>query len=226
MISLLNDWSAQWAPWFLAAVIQNTIFLALVFGALYLLREASARIRTLIATVGVIKLVLPPLVPSHWLMGPATEGPTTAVATLLFPFAEDGAAETARGAGWTGGLELLTVLMLVWAIVAVSRLGWSVMQTVDLALAVRGSVPVPAAEVPTEIRDHGLEVRLCERIDIPLTMASSPGAFSCRPPGAAGRRPSAARCCATSWPISSTATAWSRPWRSWPNPCSSSIPSC
>lgn len=41
MISLLNGWGAAWAGWFLPALIQDTVFLGLVFLALHLLRKAS-----------------------------------------------------------------------------------------------------------------------------------------------------------------------------------------
>ncbi len=60
MIQILNSAAAQWGEFFLLAVIQNTIFLGLVFVALHILRNAPARVRYLVALAGLLKLVLPP----------------------------------------------------------------------------------------------------------------------------------------------------------------------
>ena len=64
MIEWINYYGEIWAKYFGIAVIQNTIFLGLIFIALHFLRNSSARIRYNIALLGLIKLLIPPIVPS------------------------------------------------------------------------------------------------------------------------------------------------------------------
>ena len=65
MIDLLNNVGAAWAEYFGMAIVQNTVFLGLVFFVLYLLRDASANIRIFVGSVGLAKLLLPPFLPAN-----------------------------------------------------------------------------------------------------------------------------------------------------------------
>jgi beta-lactamase regulating signal transducer with metallopeptidase domain/biopolymer transport protein ExbD len=177
MISLLNDWAAAWAPWFTAALVQNTLWLLLVFLALYLLRRSTARILSLVATIGVVKLVIPPLFPSSWLLGEKAVGISSVPGTLLFPFAQESeiaAAEQSSSNLFFGGLDLATVIMLLWASIALTRLIWALVQTLDLTAIVSQAEEVPANLVPAEIRDRGVRVLTCRRVGLPFTLGIFP----------------------------------------------------
>ena len=171
MITLLNDWGAAWAGWFVPVILQNTLFLGLVFLALHLLRHASARVRATVATVGVIKLVIPPFLPLLSL-GERVVEDAPVVTTLLFPFGAETATGTATAA--TGGLTVVASLMVAWASIALARLGWVGLQTLQLALAVRGACPVPDEYVPAAITERGLSVWSAERVQLPMTLGPWP----------------------------------------------------
>jgi len=170
MITLLNDWGEAWGLWFLPAVVQNTLFLLLVILALHLLRRASARVLAAVATVGVVKLAIPPFVSTGWFGTGAAETLPDPVSPLLFPFTGGSAPELEIVSGLTGGLGLAAVLMLAWASIVAARLGWALLQAVQLYVELRRSTPVPQEEIPREMLDQGLDIRLSHRIAIPLTM--------------------------------------------------------
>ena len=170
MITLLNEWGEAWGAWFLSAVVQNTIFLLLVMLALYLLRRASARVLAAVATVGVVKLAIPPFVSTGWFGSGAAETLTDPAAPLLFPFADGPGTRMEIVADLTGGLGLAAVLMLAWVSIVTVRLGWALLQSVQLYVELRGSSSVPPAEIPREMLDQGLDIRRSDRIAVPLTM--------------------------------------------------------
>jgi beta-lactamase regulating signal transducer with metallopeptidase domain/biopolymer transport protein ExbD len=170
MITVINELGGAWGVWFLSAVVQNTIFLILVILALFLLRRASARVLAAVATVGVIKLAIPPFVPVGWFGSGAAETLADPVAPLLFPFAEGQSAPMEIVADLTGGLGLAAVLMLAWLSIATARLGWALLQSVQLYVELRRSIPVSAAEIPPEMLDQGLDIRQSDRVAVPLTM--------------------------------------------------------
>ena len=72
MIPFLNQWGGVWFKYFSLVLIQNTIFLGFVFLALYLLRNASARVKYYISIIGLIKLILPPFLPAPFLQNSYT----------------------------------------------------------------------------------------------------------------------------------------------------------
>ena len=170
MITMINEWGAAWGVWFLSVVVQNTIFLLLVMLALFMLRRASARVLAAVVTVGVVKLAIPPFVPVGWFGSGATETLADPVAPLLFPFAEGPAPRMEIVADLTGGLGLAAVLMLAWVSIATARLGWALLQSIQLYVELRRSTPVPLAEIPQEMLDQGLDIRRSDRIAVPLTM--------------------------------------------------------
>ncbi len=175
MIATLNAWGATWAAWFGPLVLQDTLFLGLVFLALRVLRDAPPRVRAAVATVGVVKLALPAFVT---VVRPAAEAVAPgagagAVSTLLLPFA-DGSAGAPAGPAWSGGLAPAAILMVAWVSVAVSRLGFVALQTLQLAQAVRGAEDIDPRDLPADVRCSGLAVRRSPRIPMPLSFGPWP----------------------------------------------------
>ena len=177
MVDLLNGWAAAWGPYFLLAVIQNIVFLSLVFLALHLLRQAPARLLSLIATLGVIKLATPPFVSfgwMDWLGSRPVEQVAQPVSFLLFPFADLGGTDRGFATGITGGFSVVALLMMVWLSIALTRLGSGLLQTLQLAFDIQGAKRLDDAELPIELRQYGLSVWRCDRIALPLTLGLRP----------------------------------------------------
>ncbi|MFH1853012.1 MAG: M56 family metallopeptidase [Candidatus Neomarinimicrobiota bacterium] len=63
MVNLLNTVSIHWWTYFVPLVIQNTLFLALVYSALSYLKKIPAQSRYGIALLGLIKLLIPAFIP-------------------------------------------------------------------------------------------------------------------------------------------------------------------
>ncbi len=63
MISLLNSTADFWFQYFGLKVIQDTIFLTLIFLALSFLKNASAQAKYMLCLLGLLKSLLPPFVP-------------------------------------------------------------------------------------------------------------------------------------------------------------------
>lgn len=173
IVTTVNQWGAVSGRYLLGAVVQNLVFLALVFLALRLLRRAPARVLSWIATVGVLKLALPPLIPlaANGAAETAGGGPT---AGLLFPFERIEAAGAGGQLGWTGGFTPVALLMMVWASVVLLRLGAGAWRTLELALAVRDAERIDDALLPHELAVRGLSVWKSDRVPLPLTFGVRP----------------------------------------------------
>ena len=173
MITLLNDAGASWADWFGPVIVQNTIFLLLVFGALHLLRSASARVRAAVAAVGVVKLAVPPFL--TWSLPAAESGAETGagMGTLLFPVTVNAPAPDAFNI-WTGGLSLPAALLAAWASLTMARLGWVALQTFQLMWAVRDAEPLPDDGTTLRVCRRGVSVWRSAGIGLPLTLGPLP----------------------------------------------------
>jgi TonB family protein len=67
MIPFLNEIGETWFGFVKLLVVQNSLFLGFVFIALYLLKNASAKLKYWITLIGLFKLVLPPFIPSPFI---------------------------------------------------------------------------------------------------------------------------------------------------------------
>jgi len=67
MIEQLNILSAQWWNYFIPLLIQNTLFLAVIYGLLVYLKKISAQTRYSIALLGLIKLLIPAFIPISYI---------------------------------------------------------------------------------------------------------------------------------------------------------------
>ncbi len=63
MIEFIEYYSKIWAENFGVAVLQHTLFLGIVFLALYWLKGANAKTKYIIAIIGISKLMVPLFVP-------------------------------------------------------------------------------------------------------------------------------------------------------------------
>ena len=134
MTSIVNDYAGHWLAYFGPAVVQNTLFLAVLFLCLALLRKAPAQLRYNLALVGLAKLLLPPFIPAamnNWFSS-SSGGAYPEIGdlqTLTFPvFTASGPSLT-----WTG------MLFLFWAGLAVFYVAMAGVSTWLLHSKVRGA---------------------------------------------------------------------------------------
>jgi beta-lactamase regulating signal transducer with metallopeptidase domain len=174
MIELLNGISGGWAEYFGLAVIQNTVFLALVFVLLYFLRRAPARVRYVVGCVGLIKLLLPPFMPSRLFLSAAE--PLGAIGggafSLTFTGAAGGPGAVAAPAG--PSLSTAAMLYLVWGSFAAGYILYSVIKTFRLLSLLEDSEQVRGCRPSEFALSRGVAVRRSARISIPLTVGILP----------------------------------------------------
>ncbi|MFH1942456.1 MAG: M56 family metallopeptidase [bacterium] len=171
MIDLLNHWSRLWAEYFGLVVAQNTIFLGLIFLLLTYLKNAPARTKYIISTLGLIKLLLPPFLPASFL---GARLPlfmpefTTTVTISPLPIMSEGFTAPKTQ------LNLLGFLFILWLGCAVLYILFSLISTLRLKMMLRNASPLSDKISVSIINDR--KIRLCKsaKISMPLTMGIRP----------------------------------------------------
>lgn len=163
MIEWLNQSGHAWAEFFGIAVLQNTLFLGIVFLILSWLRNANARTRHAIAMIGIIKLLLPPFMPaslvSRWLALP-TE---TIDIQIGKPIVATAAAATKEP---TLMISLISMLFLVWLVTLSISLIIPLLATFRLKLRLKNARPIQ----PEELDHFSGKVFQSEKIAMPMTV--------------------------------------------------------
>jgi beta-lactamase regulating signal transducer with metallopeptidase domain len=172
MIETLNETGRVWANYFVWAIIQNTLFLGLVFLVLHWLRNAPANVRYAVAAVGLVKLLLPPFVPAQ-LLSRGVAGELNIPSTYLFSFTES-AAVPATPATAPIRLDVLGILFILWAATALFILARSIILTARLTSAVKDAVPVTDDSALGIAEGHRIELYKSDRIGMPLTIGLIP----------------------------------------------------
>jgi beta-lactamase regulating signal transducer with metallopeptidase domain len=177
MMELLNDAGRTWAAYFVPALLQNTVFLALVFLALHWFRNASASVKYAIAAVGVVKLLLPPFVPSSLIVPAAGEQAAFPASTLLLSFTNLTAGAEAVPPDTPAGLDVFGVLFVVWTTIVLLVLARAVRATLRLAVRVKDAKPIvgePAPDTASARESRRICVFKSPRIAMPLTIGVWP----------------------------------------------------
>ncbi|MGD8414831.1 MAG: M56 family metallopeptidase [Candidatus Latescibacterota bacterium] len=177
MIEMLNDAGRLWAAYFVPAMVQNTLFLLLVFAALYWFRNAPAGVKYAIAAVGLVKLLLPPFVPTSVISPAGSEQVAFPASTLLFSFTNLSAGADAVPPDTPAGLDVLGALFIVWAVVAAWIVARAVRSTHRLVLGVRGATPIagePAIDAATARESRRIGVFKSSSVGMPLTIGVMP----------------------------------------------------
>jgi beta-lactamase regulating signal transducer with metallopeptidase domain/biopolymer transport protein ExbD len=172
MIEWINEWSSAWAPYVAASAIQNTIFLATLFGILYLLRNASAQVKYMVGLVGLIKLLLPPFLPA-----PVLESSPLASGIFSFVPAGDVAAVSPASSDNnplpTTGLTLFAGAFLIWSGSAIICIALSIASTLHLRSRLRHATRVTDTGFEPSHK-KSLQIFRSEEIAIPLTLGLLP----------------------------------------------------
>jgi len=188
MIGWFNEWGRLWYEPFGLMVVQNTVFLGVVFAVLYRLRDASARVRHAVAMVGLVKLILPPFVPASMSTAP---GYVELPAIAAIPYSPIPGV-TGATAGGSESLTLAGLLLVVWCAVAVGVMVHAAIATLRLKRALRGAEDARDDESVALVRETGVRVRVTDRVPVPMTVGVLPAAIFVPPHWAewtpAGRR--------------------------------------
>jgi beta-lactamase regulating signal transducer with metallopeptidase domain len=170
MIDLLNAWGHLWFERFALIVLQDTVFLGLIFLVLARLRSASARLRYGIALVGLVKLILPPFVP--------LSASTGSGYLLLVPMGSRAPQILGSGTGTSvdGPLSLSVTgaLFALWSAVGLGILARTLFVNFGLHLEFRRTTAAEDDDAQRFTRNTGLHVRVSERAAVPLTIGIFP----------------------------------------------------
>ena len=177
MIDLLNEYGARWAAYFVPALIQNTIFLALVLLVLYRLRYASARVRYAVGAVGLAKLLLPPLFPLNFGIGTAEVIRRAGGVSGAIRFAPSGPSIESPPMILSGAqLGPLGALFALWAAAVAIYITVSIISTLRLLWRLRGSERI--SNVDGFPASTSINVYMSERIAVPMTLGLFPRRIS------------------------------------------------
>jgi beta-lactamase regulating signal transducer with metallopeptidase domain/biopolymer transport protein ExbD len=175
MIGMLNGAGTVWGEFFLLAVLQNTIFLGIVFAALYLLRRAPARVKYIVALAGLIKLVLPPFLrlPALITMPEKASGSYGS----LIPFVTGSAGSSAAATPEAGaqGLTVSGALLGIWMAIVITGLLFTAAASARLALKLRGACAADRDDIPDLPGVRGIRILRSGNIVMPMTVAFFPG---------------------------------------------------
>ncbi|MCU0645008.1 MAG: M56 family metallopeptidase, partial [bacterium] len=162
MIELLNQYGQAWAEFFGLAVLQNTLFLGIIFLILYWLRNANARTRYAIAMIGIFKLLLPPFMPaslvSKWLSIPG--------GTIDIQVGKPIVVASAETIEPTVSVSLIGLLFFLWLVTLSISLIIPVLATVRLKLRLKNAEPIQSEE----LNNFSGKVYQSEKISMPLTI--------------------------------------------------------
>jgi len=170
MIELLNQYGREWFEPLGLALIQNTIFMVLILLVLHWLRDTPARVRYIIALIGLLKLVIPPFVPVH---SPVAAAYTELASAIAIPsHAIPLTAVTASNE--PASLSLAGLLFGVWCVVAAAVLVHALTTTLGLRMALRHAVPAGDDESRQWLSRTGFRVRVTGRVPVPMTVGLFP----------------------------------------------------
>ncbi len=166
MITLLNQTGQIWAPIFGAAVIQNTIFIGLVYLALYLLRNATARVRYAVALAGLVKLLLPPLFALPILPG----APITSLPLTAFASAGIGTTITQSFTNAPTVFTLVGLLFSVWTAGIIAILTACLISALRLRRLLRDAKYLVPDDECAALPGKRIDLLKSDRIPVPLTI--------------------------------------------------------
>ncbi|MBN1480765.1 TonB family protein [candidate division KSB1 bacterium] len=127
MIATVNTSAGAWLDYFSYAVLQNTIFLTVIFLVLYLLRSANARLKYGVSILGIIKLLIPPFLPGSFGSSPTPLGSALIDTNITLLPAEPAEPK----------LILASVIFLVWSSILIFRFVSCLFSTIKLRWQVR-----------------------------------------------------------------------------------------
>ena len=162
MIDFINQYGQIWAEYFGLAILQNTLFLGILFFLLYWLKDANAKTKYIIAMIGIVKLLLSPFLPASFL-------------SKLFSFS-NGIIDIQIGKPTiiaaadqiepTLRLSLIGLLFSVWLLTLAISLLIPVFSTLRLKFKLKDARPIRN----NEIDERTAKIYQSDKINMPLTV--------------------------------------------------------
>jgi beta-lactamase regulating signal transducer with metallopeptidase domain/biopolymer transport protein ExbD len=178
MTELLNHYGGLWLRYFGPAVIQNTVFLGVLFVVLFLLRRQSASLRYLVALVGLVKLLLPPFLKLPVLLPSYEQIRHLPVVISGIPFIRQpvvpGQVAPGPVASQPATLDTTGLVFTLWCLCMALFVFLSIASTVRLARVVRNAEEVDDAVGTLTRRRYGIRIFRTERIAMPMTIGIFP----------------------------------------------------
>ena len=173
MIELINVWGRAWADFFGPALLQNTVFLCLIFAAMTLLKNAPARIRYSVGLIGLFKLILPPLLPLRI---------PTVTETIIPPdILPAGAASTPVVSGEPViavsspmPIEPLGAVLIIYSLVALILILISGLNTYRLRAQLKSAEPITGLNWNPMFPSPEVSLYRTEKVPMPLTWGLFP----------------------------------------------------
>jgi len=165
MLAQLSSFADRWLELFGYVILQNTLFLGVIFLVLYLLRDKNAQVKYAVAALGVIKLLVPPFIPF-------TLRQSVAVAPAVGTFEmSDISVASDFNPGMTGPtISFLSILFLIWSGTILLMISSTLISTLRLRWHLRGSTFVKKSTI------DGLTVDIfCSpNISVPMSIGLRP----------------------------------------------------
>ena len=172
MIETVNQLGSEWGEYFGYAVIQNTVFLGLIWLVLHFLRKTPASLKYLICLTGLVKLLLPPVIPTSFLVSSTSlariSGVMLTIPTSTMP------AEVSTLLSHPTHLNLAGLLLLIWAGSLVFYLTAAVVSALRLRAALASATPIDGRAWIEERFREGMQIYRSDEIQVPLTFGLFP----------------------------------------------------
>ncbi|MBW6458288.1 MAG: carboxypeptidase-like regulatory domain-containing protein, partial [FCB group bacterium] len=162
MINYLNSLAENWITFFSTAILQNTLFLAVIFLVLYLIRDKHAGIKYSVAALGLIKLLLPPFLPLAIRESTAAASVAAEAGNISVTAAEAVSAGSA--------LSLPGIIFLIWATTAAFMLFLTLGSTLRLRWHLRGAAFIKR----TTVDGKTIDVYSSANIPVPMSIGLFP----------------------------------------------------
>ena len=164
MINLLNSFAENWMTYFGTVILQNTLFLAVIFLALYYLREKSASVQYAVAALGLIKLLIPPFVPF------TIREAATAASSVGSTAVGDIAYTSTNNVVSAPSLSLGSIILLLWASTVILMLSATFLSTLKLRWHLRKAQFISR----NEIDGKTVDIFRSENISVPMSVGLFP----------------------------------------------------
>ena len=169
MIDFINLLGNGWMTYFGWAVIQNTLFLGLLFLALYLLRNTSARLKYAVTLIGLIKLLLPPFLPAVFLSLPISNINPANTSIAIQPVSE-----IVSSQAWFLEIRYPGWLFVIWTFFVIGSILVSLGLTLRLKKRLKNAIEIDHQKLDFGKNIASIQILRSDKISIPLTLGIMP----------------------------------------------------
>jgi beta-lactamase regulating signal transducer with metallopeptidase domain len=176
MSELFQQVNNHWLGYFSLTIIQNSLFLLLIFALLKIYHNAVAQVKYYICFVGVIKLLLPPFIPyklssqllDSYFSANITQGDLLESIKSTVDQPVNGVASISMGLDWG---ELIFLMWIAGVLISLFISSFGVFK---IALSLRNSVKIDKSEYSDFFSSEKISVYISPRIPLPITIAIFP----------------------------------------------------